>query len=114
MRITHKDIESIFNKLLQRDCAATIHAKNWQKLTTKMYKTKNELNRSFMTETFQEKATCYILRNNKEFIPARVRSVNNGSESARFKGPQLWQTLLSAMRNSESFHQLKAKIKNWY
>ena len=40
-----------------------------------------------------------------------MRSVNNGSESVRFKGPQLWQTLPSMIHNSESLHQFKAKIK---
>ena len=51
------------------------------------------------------------LRNNNEFIQPRVRSVNNGSESVRFKGPQLWQTLPPTIRNSESLYQFKTKIK---
>ena len=81
---------------------------------TEMYKTRNDLNRSFMQEIFCENTTHYNLRNNKEFIQPRVRSVNNGSESVRFKGPQLCQTLPPTIRNSEFLNQFKTKIKNWY
>ena len=114
LRITYKHTEWNFSDLLQKDCAVTIYTKNLQILMTEMYKTRNDLNPSFMQEIFCENTTHYDLRNNNEFIQPRVRSVNNGSESIRFKGPQLWQTLLLTLRNSESLYQFKTKIKNWY
>ena len=48
-----KDTESTFRELLQKDCAVTIHPKNLEKLMTEMYKTRNDLNPSFMLENFQ-------------------------------------------------------------
>ena len=54
LRITYKDTESTFCELLQKDCAVTIHTKNLQILMIEMYKTKNELNPSFMQEIFRE------------------------------------------------------------
>ena len=54
LRITYKDTESTFNELLQKDCAVTIHTKNLQILMTEIYKTKNELNPSFMQEISHE------------------------------------------------------------
>ena len=42
------------------------------------------------------------MRTNNELFQLRVRSVNNGTESVRFKGPQLWQTLPETIRNSQS------------
>ena len=92
----------------------TIHTKNLQILMTEMYKTRNGLNPSLMQEIFCENLTHYNLGNNNEFIQPRVRSVNNGSESVRFQGPQLWQTLPSTICHSESLYQFKTKIKNWY
>ena len=92
LRITYKDTESTFSELLQKDSAVTIHTKNLQILITETYKIKNELNPSFMQEIFRENTTRYNLRNN-EFIQPRVRSVSNGTESVRFKGPQLWQNV---------------------
>ena len=113
LRITYKDTESTFSELLQ-DCAVTIHTKNLQILMTEMYKTKNGLNPSFMQEIIRENATHYNLRNNNEFTQPRVRSVINGTESVRFKGPQLWQTLPPTIRNSETLFRFKKEIKNWY
>ena len=114
LRITYKDAESTYSELLEKDCAVTIHTKNLQLLMTEMYKTKNGLNPSFRQEIFCENATHYNLRNNNEFVQPRVKSVNNGTESVRFKGPQLWQMLPPTIRNSNSLCQFKTKIKNWY
>ena len=114
LRITYKDTESTFSELLQKDCAVTIHTKNLQILMTEMYKTKNGLSPSFMQEIFRESTTHYNLRNNNEFTQPRVRSVSNGTESVRFKGPQLWQTLPPTIRNSETLCRFKKEIKNLY
>ena len=114
LRITYKDAESTYSELLEEDSAASIHTKNLQLLMTEMYKTKNGLNPLFMQEIFRENAIHYNLRNNNEFVQPRVKSVNNGTESVRFKGPQLWQMLPPTIRNSDSLCQFKTKIKNWY
>ena len=111
LRITYKDTESTYSELLQKDCAVTIHTKNLQILMTEMYKTKNELNPLFMQEIFRENTTRYNLRSNNEFTQPRVRSVCNGTESVRFKGPQLWQTLPPIIRNSENLVSLKIRLK---
>ena len=111
LRITYKDTESTFSELLQKDSAVTIHTKNLQILMTEMYKTRNGLNPSFMQEIFCDNTTYHNLRNNNEFFQLRVRSVNNGTESVRFKGPQLWQMLPRTIRNSQSLCQFKTKIQ---
>ena len=54
LRITYKDSESSFSELLQNDCAVTIYTNNFQILMTEMYKTRNDLNPSFMQEIFCE------------------------------------------------------------
>ena len=113
LRSTYKDTDSTFSELLQ-DCAVTIHTKNLQILMTEMYKTKNGLNPPFMQEIFRENTTRYNLRNNNEFTQPRVRSVSNGTESVRYKGPQLGQTLPLTIRNSENLCQFKNEIKHWF
>ena len=113
LRITYKDTEPTFSELLQKDSAVTIHTKNLQILMIEMYKTRNGLNHSFIQEIFCDNTTYYNLRNNNEFFQPRVRSVNNGTESVRFKGPQLWQMLPPTIRNSQSLCQFKRKIQRW-
>ena len=111
LRITYKDTESTFSELLQKDCAFTIHTKNLQILMTEMYKTKNGLNPSLMQEIFRDNTTHYNLRNNNKFTQPRVRSVSKGTESVRFKGPQLWQTLPQPYGIQKTFVDLKKRLK---
>ena len=80
LRITHKDAKSTYCELLEKDCVVTIHTNKLQLLMTEMYKTKNDLNPSFTQEIFFENESHYNLHNNNEFVQARVRSVENGTE----------------------------------
>ena len=48
LRITYKDMRSDFDTMLLRDNAVTIHIRNLQLLMTEIYKTKWELNPTFM------------------------------------------------------------------
>ena len=93
----YNDAESTYSELLEKDCAITIHTKNLQLLMTEMYKTSNDLSSSFMQEIFCENESHYNLRNNIEFVQPRVRSVGNGTESVRFKGPQLFPMLMQTI-----------------
>ena len=87
MRKSDEDAESTYSELLEKDCAVTIHTKNLQLLMTEMYKTRNDLNPSFMQEIFCENESHYNLRKNDEFVQPCVRSASNSTESVRFKGP---------------------------
>ena len=78
---------------------------------TEMYKTKNGLNPLFMQEIFCENAIHYNLRNNNEFVQPRVKSVNNGTESVRFKGLQLWQCYHQRYEIRIRFVSLKQRSK---
>ena len=111
--MTYKGAKSTYSELLEKDFSVTIRTKNLQLLMTETYKTRNDLNPSFLQETFFENKSHYNLRNNNEFVQPRVRSVGNGTERVRFKGPQLWQILPQRIRNSGSLAQFKANIKHW-
>ena len=56
----------------------------------------------------------YNLRNNNEFVIPRIKTVNFGSESIRYRGPQLWFFLPQDIRNTESLSLFKSKIKRWH
>ena len=55
LRITYKDMASDFDTMLVRDNVVPIHIRNLQLLMTEIYKTKWELNPSFMKKIFVEK-----------------------------------------------------------
>ena len=113
LRIAYKDYVSSFDTLLERDKSVTIHKKNLQILMTEIFKTQNNMNPPFMNEIFRERENMYNLRNNNEFVLPRIRTVHFGSETIRYRGPQLWHSLPQDVRNANSIQQFKSKIKTW-
>ena len=71
------------------------------------------MNPPFMNEIFRERENMYNLRNNNEFVIPRIKTVNFGSESIRYRGPQLWFSLPQDIRNTESLSLFKSKTKRW-
>ena len=55
--------------LLHNDKAVSVHMKNLQLLMIEVYKTKSNLNPSFMKEIFIKKNTTYQLRNEYSLLP---------------------------------------------
>ena len=66
-----------------------------------------------MQEIFRENTTRYNFRNN-EFFQPRVRSVSNGTESIRFKGPATVANVTTTNTEFRNPLSIKNKIKNWY
>ena len=114
LRIAYKDYVSSFDILLERDKSVTIHTKNLQTLMTEIFKTQNSMNPLFMSEIFRERENMYNLRINNEFVIPRITTVNFGSESIRYRGPQLWFSLPQDIRNTDSLSLFKSKITRWH
>ena len=76
---------------------------------TEIFKTQNSMNPLFMSEIFRERENMYNLRNNNEFVIPRIKTVTFGSESIRYRGPQLWFSLPQDIRNTESPHCLNQR-----
>ena len=113
LRITYRDRKSSFEDLLGHDNSVSVHQKNVQLLMIEMLKTKHGLNPSFMNEIFCPQTNQYSLRNDCVFKSPKMRSITYGSETVRFRGPQLWCTLPPSIRLSTNMAEFKAKIKVW-
>ena len=113
LRIAYKEFDSSFECLLERDNSVTIHAKNLQTLMTEMFKTHQNINPNVMKEIFRERENMYILRNNNEFEIPKIKTVIFGSDTVRYRGPQLWLSLPQDIKNAKSIQEFKSKIKNW-
>ena len=113
-QLAYKDYVSSFDILLEREKSVTIHTKNLQTLMIEIFKTQNNMNHSFMNEIFREQVNMHNLRNNNELVLPRIKTVNFGSESSRYRGPQLWFSLPQDRRNTESISLFKSKIKKWH
>ena len=63
LRIVYRNIHTDYEALLKLDNAVSVHQCNLQYLMTEIYKTRNDLNPSFMRELFKPRDLQYTLRN---------------------------------------------------
>ena len=55
----------------------------------------------------------YFPRNLADFVVPAIKTVNYGSESIRFLGPKLWESLPNYLKNKDSIESFKMAIKKW-
>ena len=114
LRIIYSDKQSSFEQLLEKDRSVSIHTRNLQYLATELYKVKEGLSPSIVTELFEHRdKQHYNLRNNAEFTIPAIRTVYHGSESISFLGPKIWNILPDRLKNANSLQLFKSEIKKW-
>ena len=112
-RITYKDMRSDFDSMLLRDNSVPIHIRNLQLLMTAIYKTKWELNPTFIKEIFIEKHSTYGLRSCHNLLLPKAHTTSYGLETISFLGSRLWQALPNDMKQSDNLSSFKRRIKSW-
>ena len=113
LRIAYHDQISSFDELLIKDNSITIHERNIRCLATEMFKTKNNLNPSFLKQIFPTSNNVVNLRCKPSFQTFNVKSVYNGSETVSFRGPQIWSTLPDYIKESQTLLEFNNKINKW-
>ena len=113
LRLVYKEYISSFENLLNIDNTFTIHERNLQKLATEMYKMKNNLSPSFLSDIFLQSQNPYELRNKNICKTENIHTVFYGSETVSFRGPKTWALILDNIKNSNNLNDFKAKIKSW-
>ena len=89
LRSVYRNKNLTFEELLEMDKSFTIHERNLQKLATEMYKVKHNL----CPKPLQDLFTSTIRGKNDWVIP-KVRGVNKGLETIRYRGPTTWSLIL--------------------
>lgn len=116
LRVVYKDDNLTFEQLLEKDEAFTVHERNLQRLALLMYKVKHGLCPIPVQEIFIRNESDINLRHgNKDgdFIIPRVRTVNYGKETLRYRGPVIWNLLPDNLRNIPTLEKFKEEIKKW-
>ena len=113
LRITYKDMTSDHDTMLLKDNAVPIRIWNLQLLMTEVYKTKWELNPSFMEEIFVENSSPYGLGSCHDPLLPQVRTTCNCLDTISFRGCRLWQALPNDIQQSETLSSFKRRIKVW-
>ena len=78
-----------------------------------LYKTKNNLNPSFMRDVFTEKNNHYKLRTENHLQLPMAKTTTYGKENIRYRGCLLWSTLPKEIKDSNTLSEFKQKIKLW-
>ena len=115
LRVVYKDNHLTFEELLDLDKSFTIHERNLQKLASEMYKVKHNLAPEPVQELFRESSELNNrnFRNDKDWVLPKARTVNNGIETIRYRGPKTWNLVPKEIRESKSLGIFKSKIKEW-
>ena len=113
LRLVYKNENLNFHELLDLDNSVSVHQKNLQRLAIEMYKVKNRIAPKHMQNLFEERNITNNLRSQATWIVPKTRTVNYGTETVRYRGPQIWESLSNDLKNAKSLNEFKAKIKKW-
>ena len=92
----------------------TVHQRNTQKLMIEMFKAKNELGPSLLSDIFiKSKYKGPVLRSNKDFYRPNINTHKFGEKSLQNIGNIIWDLLPSQLRELTTLSQFKTQIKKW-
>ena len=111
LRIVYKDSHADYEALLTLDNAVSIHQRNLQYLMIEIYKTKHNLNPTFMSEIFETRNVHYDLRTKNNLCIPKARTTSYGIETVGYLGQKLWQTLPHRIRESQSLATFKKELR---
>ena len=81
LRVAYKDSHSCFESLLKRNNSVSLHQRNLQLLWVEIFKTKENLNPSFMKDIFIERTENYNLK--KWGYSAVAKSIKSENDNIR-------------------------------
>ena len=114
LRIIYNDKRSSFEELLVKDNSVSVHHNNIHTLAIEMYKVVNGISPEIMNDVFKVRnETHYHLRHTSQFLIEPIHSVFNGSESASYLGPKIWEQIPIEIKNKDSLISFKKEIKKW-
>ena len=86
---------------------------NIHALAIEMYKAANDMPPDIINEVFKLRNTPYYnLRHISHFFIDPIHSVYNGTESASYLRPKIWEQIPVEIKNKDSLDVLRKKLKN--
>lgn len=119
-RIQERALRAVFNsksetysELLTRAALPSLYQQRLQNIAILMYKVKNGLVPTYITEIFNTTPKQYNLRN-VDFNTPRFRTVHYGKHSLQYFGPHLWNKLDKNDREKPNVKSFINSIKSKY
>ena len=114
LRIVSDDHNSSYSELLMTKKEHTIHQQNINVLMKEIYKFENNLSPPLIDDMFQVRKINYNLRHFQKSANTKKTSVKMGLETITYRAPQLWNLVLTEIKDAPSLSIFKVKIKSWY
>ena len=110
LRAVYCNRTSTYDDLLQMAKLPMLYNRRLQDVVTLMYKVKNQQCPKCISDLFNMNTSGHALSNVDFSIP-RFNTVNFGRHSIRYLGPVLWAILSPEVRQSETLHSFKNRIR---
>ncbi|XP_048585576.1 uncharacterized protein LOC5515075 isoform X1 [Nematostella vectensis] len=110
LRAVFKDWNCTYHELLIKANLSTLRNRRLQDICILMYKVKNGLCPSGISDLFSKKNTNYNLRLS-DFVIPRFHTVTYGKHSLRYMGAKLWNSLPRAERSIDSLKSFKVTMR---
>ena len=107
LHIVYKDYISSFEDL--KGINLTIHHRNIQSLAIELFKVKQNLSNSMLSNMFPTRSISYNLRSQTDFIRRNASTSQYGLNSIRRFASKVWQVIPLEIKNSVSFVSFKEK-----
>ena len=113
LRIVYRDYNSSFKDLLKKDNSVCIHHRNIQSLAFELFKVKENLFNTIMSDIFPTRVVNYNLRSQTDFLRSTVNTTKFGLNSLRHFASKVWSMIPIEIKNSSTVEIFKSKISKW-
>ena len=107
------DYETSFSDLLELYGSFTFYHKNVKTLLLEMYKIKHNISKSCLKDLFSVVNDNYNLRYQSNFGVPGINTVFCGTNSIRYFGSVIWNSLPNDLKNTCDFDLFKRTIRRW-
>ena len=111
LRMLSGDYNSNYEKLLSKLNDVTMETKRHQSLAIEIFKTRENLNLSFMKDIFSY--SPYPTHKNENLFIQERKTVRFGENSLKSLGPQIWNSIPDTIRSTKVLSVFKKLIKEW-
>ena len=113
LRLVYDDYVPVFEGLLEKDNSFIVHYCNIQTLCIELYKVFSGQSQTIFSDLFKRKNIYYNLHSQPDFAIPQVKYVYKGSNSLRYFGPIIWNSITKEIKNCDTLASFVSKIRQW-
>ena len=102
LRLLYNDYTSTYDSLLAKANEPSMEIKRYRTLASEIFKTRNDLNPTYMQDFFYLRSSSARRPNNIAVVKTNTNTY--GTKSLRSLGPQIWNSLPEHIKAETSLH----------